>query len=74
MEIKIINGTLSSDHIHVFVEIPPKIAVSDFVQKAKGCSSERYNKNFQKLEKSIMASIFWQEAFLVVQVVMLLTK
>ena len=35
MGVTIINGALSQDHVHMFVEIPPHIAVSDFVRRAK---------------------------------------
>jgi len=38
MRVKIIRGVLSKDHVHMFVEIPPHISVSDFVQRAKGRS------------------------------------
>ena len=37
--VTIINGALSRDHVHMFVEIPPHISVSDFVRRAKGRSS-----------------------------------
>jgi putative transposase len=32
---------LSREHVHMFVEIPPHIAVSDFVRRVKGRSSHR---------------------------------
>ena len=35
MGVTIINGALSSDHVHMFVEIPPHVSVSDFVRRAK---------------------------------------
>lgn len=41
MGVKIINGALSKDHVHMFVEMPPHIAVSDFVRRAKGRSSRK---------------------------------
>jgi REP element-mobilizing transposase RayT/transposase len=47
MGVTIINGVLSRDHVHMFVEIPPHIAVSDFVRRAKGRS---------QLQKSLFAS------------------
>jgi len=34
-EVEIINGVLSSDHVRMFVSIPPKLAVSDFMRKVK---------------------------------------
>lgn len=32
MGVAIINGALSRDHVHMFVEIPPYVSVSDFVR------------------------------------------
>jgi len=33
--VEIIKGVLLKDHIHMFVNIPQKISVSDFVRRAK---------------------------------------
>ncbi len=51
MHNKIIKGVLSSDHIHVFVSIPPNITVSEFVQKAKGRSSRKIQQEFPEIKK-----------------------
>ena len=37
--VQIVSGVLSREYVHTFVEIPPHIAVSDFVQRVKGRSS-----------------------------------
>jgi REP element-mobilizing transposase RayT len=29
--VQVVSGVLSKEHVHIFVEIPPQIAVSDFV-------------------------------------------
>ena len=34
--VKIVSGVLSREHVHMFVEIPPHIAVSDFVRVRQG--------------------------------------
>ena len=39
--VQIVSGVLSREHIHMFVEIPPHIAVSDFVRRIKGRSSHQ---------------------------------
>jgi REP element-mobilizing transposase RayT len=39
MGVQIIEGVLSSDHIHMFVSVPPHVAISDLMQRAKGRSS-----------------------------------
>src|ERR1019366_5051787 len=31
--VQIVSGVLSKEHVHMFVEIPPHIAVSDFVRR-----------------------------------------
>ena len=45
--VKILNGVVSSDHIHLFVSIPPQLPVSEFVKRAKGRSSQVYSRSFQ---------------------------
>jgi putative transposase len=34
MGMTIINGALSRDHVHMFVEIPPHVSASGFVRRA----------------------------------------
>ena len=63
MGIKIENGVLSSDHIHVFVNVPPHIKISDFVQKAKGRSSKRIQEEFPELRKKYWGRHFWARGY-----------
>ena len=46
-----INGVLSSDHVHMFVEIRPHISVSDFLRGAKGGSSRKIEQEFDHIRK-----------------------
>ena len=57
--IKIINGVVSKDHLHLFVSIPPHISVSQFVQKAKGRSSRKLQEEFPQLRKRYWGRHFW---------------
>lgn len=63
MGVKIINGVLSSDHIHVFVSIPPQIAVSEFVKRAKGSSSRKIQLEFPELRKKYWGRHFWGRGY-----------
>jgi REP-associated tyrosine transposase len=63
MGIKVINGILSADHIHVFVEIPPHICVSDFVKIAKGRSSRKIQQEFPSIHKEYWGRHFWGRGF-----------
>ena len=59
MDVKIIRGVLGSDHIHMFVEIPPHIAVSHFMQRVKGRSSRKVQMEFPELRKRYWGRRFW---------------
>ena len=59
MGVYIENWVVSSDHVHVFVSIPPHIPVSDFIQKAKGRSSRKIQQDF----RSILKNRYWGKHF-----------
>ncbi len=37
-EVQILKGVVSKDHIHIHIEYPPRIALSQFVKRMKGRS------------------------------------
>ena len=45
-EVRIVEAELCVDHVHMLVEIPPKMSVSSFVGYLKGKSHERHG-NFK---------------------------
>ena len=63
MGVKIENGVVSSDHLHIFVSIPPQIAVSEYVQKAKGRSSRKIQLEFPELKKRYWGKHFWGRGY-----------
>ena len=63
MGIRIVNGVLSADHIHVFVEIPPHVSVSEFVKIAKGRSSRKIQQEFPEIRKKYWGCHFWGRGF-----------
>ena len=60
--VQIVSGVLSREHVHMFVEIPPHIAVSDFVRRVKGRSSHRVQMEFPDLRKRYWGRHFWARA------------
>ena len=38
-DVRILKGVLSKDHIHMHLEYPPSLAISDLVKRLKGRSS-----------------------------------
>lgn len=63
MGVEIISGVLSRDHVHMLVDIPPHIAVSDFVQRAKGRSSRKVQMEFPELRRRYWGRHFWARGY-----------
>ena len=61
--VRIVNGVLSADHIHLMVEIPPHISVSEFVKAAKGRSSRKIQQEFPDIGKKYWGRHFWGRGF-----------
>ena len=51
MNFKILEIEGETDHVHLLVEIPPKLAVSQMVNALKGVSSRMLRKNYPQLRK-----------------------
>ena len=62
-DIKIFNGVISADHLHLFVSIPPHVCVSYFVKIAKGRSSRKVQQEFPELKKIYWGKHFWGRGF-----------
>lgn len=61
--VEIIKGVLSSDHIHMFVSVPPKLAISDLVRKMKGRSSRKAQQEFPQIRKRYWGRRFWGRGY-----------
>ncbi len=61
--VDIIRGVLSSDHVHMFVSIPPKLAVSDLMRLMKGRSSHKVQREFPHLKKRYWGCHFWGRGY-----------
>ena len=58
LNIKIVNGVVSSDHVHIYCSIPPHTAVSDFVKKAKGKKFTETTKRTPAVKKKVLGTTF----------------
>ncbi len=61
--VDILRGVLSSDHVHMFVSVPPKLAISDLVRKMKGRSCHRAQREFPELRKRYWGCRFWGRGY-----------
>ena len=57
--VEILGGVVSKDHIHLHIEYPPKMAISDFVKSVKGRTSRLIQKEYPELSKRYWGKHFW---------------
>ena len=58
-DVKIISGVVSKDHIHIHIEYPPKISISDLIKRLKGRTSRLLQKEYSDLSKRYWGKHFW---------------
>ena len=63
MEIRILKGVISSDHVHIHIEYPPKLSVSAISKQLKGRSSRKLQMEFKHLQKRYWGQRFWGRGF-----------
>lgn len=63
--VKIIEGELMADHVHMLVLIPPKIAVSSFMRYLKGKSAIMIFDKYANLKYKFENRYFWSEGYYV---------
>ena len=63
--VRVIAAEACPDHIHLFVEIPPKIAVSSFMGYLKGKSSTMLYEQFGELKYKFRNREFWCRGYYV---------
>jgi putative transposase len=54
LDVQILKGHVSKDHVHIMVSVPPYISVSKFVQRVKGRTSRKLLDEYKSLK-----SIYW---------------
>ena len=57
--VQILKGVVSKDHVHMHIEYPPSLSVSDLVKKLKGRTSRLLQQEFPLLGKQYWGRHFW---------------
>jgi putative transposase len=63
--IEIIEGHVSTDHVHLVLSIPPKYAVSEVVGTIKGLVAIRLFKDVSDIRKKFWGRKFWSRGYFV---------
>ena len=64
-DIQIIEGAVGEEHVHLYLNIPPKYSISDVMKWIKGKSSEKLLKTFEKLGKQYWGRHLWARGYFV---------
>lgn len=63
MKVEVLSGVVSSDHVHILVSLPPQIPVSKLVQRVKGKSSYKLQREYQALRKQYWGQRMWARGY-----------
>lgn len=63
LDIQILKGVVSTDHVHLHIEYAPKLSVSDICKQLKGRSSTKLQKEYPHLKKRYWGRRFWSRGY-----------
>jgi putative transposase len=58
-DVRILKGVVSKDHVHMHLEYPTRLAISDLVKRLKGRTSRLLQQEFPELGKRYWGNHFW---------------
>ena len=58
-DVRILNGVVSKDHVHLHVEYPPSKSISELMRQIKGRTSRLLQKEYTELHKRYWGKHFW---------------
>jgi len=63
LELEILKGVISKDHVHLLVSAPPTISVSMIMKRIKGKSSTKLFQEYPLLKKRYWGHHFWSRGY-----------
>ena len=63
MDVEIVKGHVARDHVHLFVSIPPRISISNYVKAVKGKSSRKLLSEYRRLSKMFWGRHIWARGY-----------
>ncbi|WP_258087042.1 IS200/IS605 family transposase [Xenorhabdus bovienii] len=62
-EIRILEGVVSQDHVHILVSSPPTLAPSEIMRRLKGRTANKLFEEFSHLKKRYWGRHFWGRGY-----------
>jgi putative transposase len=63
LDVQIVKGHVSRDHVHLLVSVPPYVAVSKLVQRIKGVTSRKLLMENKRLNKAFWGRHLWARGY-----------
>lgn len=63
MGVEILRGVVAVDHVHMLVSMPPQVSVSKLVQRVKGKTSYKLQREFEALRKQYWGQRMWARGY-----------
>ena len=63
LEIEILRGVVSQDHVHLLVSAPPNLSPSEIMRRIKGRTSTKLFQGFPQLKKRYWGQHFWARGY-----------
>jgi len=58
-DVTILKGVVSKDHVHMHIEYPTRLAISELMKRLKGRTSRLLQQEFLQLQKQYWGKHFW---------------
>ena len=58
-DVRILSGVVSKDHIHMHIEYPPSVSISNLIKRMKGRTSRLLQKEYTELSKRYWGKHLW---------------
>lgn len=66
--VDIVSGSMSPDHMHLLISVPPSISLAKIIQYIKGKSSRKLLQEFEHLRKRYWGQHLWARGYFAVTV------
>ncbi len=63
LDVKIMKGHVSKDHVHLLVSIPPQVSVSKMMQRLKGKTAYKVMLEFPHIKKHYWGQHMWARGY-----------
>ena len=63
LEVDILSGVVSADHVHILVSAPPHLSASELMRRIKGRSAKKLFDDFPRLKKRFWGRHVWARGY-----------